>query len=92
MIPFTDWGFWAFIMTAVVGCFNYFAHQKITGNDLKHVEIDLKTIHANLGEQDVKLDKLTESMSYIKGRLETESKVMEILEKVLIKSKREVLK
>ena len=46
------------------------------------VEIDLKMIHENQASQDAKLDKLAVGMAYLQGKAESDSKIVEVLEKV----------
>lgn len=69
-----EWQFWfAFVNLAglvVIGTFNWLSHHKIVGNDLHHLAIDVKEIATLQKEQGLKIGKLAEDVSYLKGRTE----------------------
>lgn len=93
---FSDWRFWFSFYAVVLGAIQWFGYSKITGNNVEHLEKDvseLKEDHEKFTENynDEKekvrnlLAKIAIDVGYIKGKSETESKVLEILEKHLNK-------
>jgi len=55
------------LLIVIVGCFNWFSHNKIVGNDLHHLNADVKTI---IEKQEVISEKvvlLATDLAYVKG-------------------------
>ena len=63
--------FTTFLLIICVGVFNYWSHFKITGNDLKHLTIDVKEITTKQEALDSRLSELYTTTFYIKGKLDT---------------------
>lgn len=86
---FKDWQFYFAIIQilGMVGIFayNWFSHQKIVGNDLHHLSVDVKEIASKQDKQDEKVNKMAEDISYIKGKDQINDKIVKILEKTLEK-------
>jgi len=86
---FSDPQFWLgainLLGLAMIGIFNWLNHQKIVGNDLRHLSADVKSIVDEQEKQDEKLTKMGEDLSYIKGKEENNDKLIKILEKSLQK-------
>jgi formate/nitrite transporter FocA (FNT family) len=73
----TDWKFWTFVLgcfnligIVLVGCFNYFSHQRLVTNDLVHLSKDVAEI-----KEDQKIIKkdvadLSKEVGYLKGKIE----------------------
>ena len=71
----------------IVGCFNFFSHTKIVGNDLRHINIDVKSL---LSRQEViseKVNALSVDLAYVKGNcsLNTCKKTIKKSKKILNK-------
>lgn len=49
----------SFIMTIIILGFNFFSHQKITGNDLHHLAIDVNKISDKVDDLAKKVEKST---------------------------------
>jgi hypothetical protein len=52
----------------IVGCFNFFSHNKIVGNELHHINTDVKSL---LSRQEVISEKvalLSTDLAYVKGK------------------------
>lgn len=65
--------------------FQRIAHEKLTTNDLKHIDADIKQISKKQEEQGKIQNEMRADIAYIKGSKEHETKVLEILTKVLEK-------
>ena len=54
----------------VVGCFNYFSHQRIVTNDLVHLSRDVSEIKED--QKIIKKDvaELSKEVGYLKGKIE----------------------
>ena len=55
------------LLIIIVGCFNFFSHSKIVGNDLHHINLDVKAL---LSRQEVISEKvalLSTDLAYVKG-------------------------
>jgi len=74
-----------FMTTIGVMVYQHLSHQKIVGNDLHHLALDLKKISENQDKQGDKINALCTDMAYIKGRNETNDKIIQVLEKNLTK-------
>jgi len=77
MEVFSDFRFWAFIVACLnfmglilIGSFNYFSHQKIVGNDLTHLAIDLKEIKEIQENQGKKIDSFINKFTALSARCE----------------------
>jgi len=81
----SDWGFWAFVMTLILGAFSWFSHIKITTNDLKHLEDDVKKISEKQESNETILNVIATDIAFIKGKTEANDKIIEVLEKSLNK-------
>lgn len=75
------------LVTIGLVIYNFLCHQKIVGNDLHHLALDLKKISENQDKQDTKINTLCVDMAYIKGKNETNDKIVKVLEKNLTKVK-----
>ena len=64
----TDWRLWLFILTLLGIAFNFFSHQKLVGNDLKHLAADIKDIITNQNKTNNKVDVLVVDVAYLKGK------------------------
>lgn len=56
------------LLIIIVGCFNFFSHSKIVGNDLHHINLDVKSL---LSRQEVISEKvalLSVDLAYVKGK------------------------
>lgn len=58
------------IIIILVGAFNWFSHNKIVYNDLKHLSIDLKEIKDEQVCMKKQFITLSEDVSYLKGKLD----------------------
>ena len=75
------------LLIIIVGCFNFFSHSKIVGNDLHHINIDVKSL---LSRQEViseKVNALSVDLAYVKGNcaLNTCKKTFKKSKKILNK-------
>ena len=57
----------------IVGCFNLFSHFKIVGNDLHHLNIDVKTVIARQEVISEKVVSLATDLAFVKGNCELHS-------------------
>lgn len=55
------------VLIIIVGCFNFFSHNKIVGNDLHHVNADLKMIIEKQEVMSEKIVLLATDLAYVKG-------------------------
>jgi len=56
-----------FVLIIIVGCFNLFSHFKIVGNDLHHINADVKSL---LSRQEViseKVATLSTDLAFVRG-------------------------
>lgn len=74
---FTDWKFWLFILAVInslisilVFFFNKWSHEKIVGNDLKHLTADVSEIKAEQKCMKDKLIHVSEDVAKLKGKIE----------------------
>jgi hypothetical protein len=63
-------GLMNFVLIIIVGCFNIFSHFKIVGNDLHHLNADVKTIIAKQEVISEKVVSLSTDLAYVKGKFE----------------------
>lgn len=70
-----------FFGLVIVFVFNLLSHIKITGNDLTHLDENVKKISSKQEKQDETLGRICEDIAYLKGKNDTESKIIEILDK-----------
>ena len=80
-------GLMNFVLIIIVGCFNIFSHFKIVGNDLHHLNADVKVL---LSRQEViseKVNVLSTDLAYVKGNcaLNTCKKTFKKSKKILNK-------
>lgn len=54
----------------IVGAFNYFSHNKIVGNDLRHLSLDMQEIKIKQTEQGTKLEEIGKQFVDISARCE----------------------
>ena len=66
-----DWKFWLFTINILILIFNWFSHQKIVGNDLKHLAEDVKEVKTEQTCIKIKMIELGEQVGYLKGKVET---------------------
>lgn len=85
MEMFTHWEFWLFTLNLIILAFNYFSHQKIVYNDLKHLSEDVKQIQNKQEEQTQKINHVDNEIAYLKGIKEKEDRILKVLEKSLNK-------
>ena len=78
-----NWGFWAFVVSCLVGIFNWFSHIKITTNDLHHVELDLTTLKQESKETKETLIKISNDLSYLRGKQDNSDAIVKVLQKSL---------
>lgn len=69
----THWEFWLAVLNIVgfivIFFFNKFSHDKIVGNDLHHIAIDIKSVMSTQVDQGKKIVLLGEDVSYLKGAM-----------------------
>ena len=75
------------ILIVIVGCFNWFSHNKIVGNELKHLTDDVKTVISRQEGISEKVVLLATDLSYLKGTVEslTSKKTFKKSKKILNK-------
>jgi hypothetical protein len=56
-----------FALLIIVGCFNWFSHNKIVGNDLFHLNADVKTLIARQEVISDKVVSLSEDLAFVRG-------------------------
>lgn len=88
----TDWKFWAFVISALTfigvtisGIVNKLSTDKIANNHLTHIAEDIKKVITKQEEQGKEISQIKTEVSYIKGKQETESKLVEVLKETLKK-------
>jgi hypothetical protein len=71
-------------LIVIVGCFNLFSHFKIVGNDLHHLNADVKTLISRQEVISEKVVSLATDLAYVKGKYEarTSKKSKKISNKV----------
>jgi hypothetical protein len=67
----------------IILAFNWFSHQKIVYNDLKHLALDTKDIKTKQEEHSNKIGHIEAEVAYIKGIKQSEDKVIKLLEEHL---------
>lgn len=80
---FGDWKFWLFAINILILAFNWFSHQKIVYNDLKHLSQDTKEIKTKQDANSKEIGEIKTEVAYIKGIKENEDKVIKLLENSL---------
>lgn len=65
-----DWKFYLFALSILSMAFNFFSHIKITGNDLKHLSIDVKDIKTEQKCMKEKIIILGEDVALLKGKIQ----------------------
>lgn len=77
MEPFNDWRFWLFVLAifnsgiAILSAmFQKYSHDKIVGNDLKHLSSDVHELKEEQKCIKNKVIALSEDLSNLKGKLE----------------------
>jgi hypothetical protein len=63
-------GLMNFVLIIIVGCFNIFSHFKIVGNDLHHLNADVKTLISRQEVISEKVVSLATDLAYVKGNCE----------------------
>lgn len=58
------------LLIIIVGCFNWFSHNKIVGNDLHHLSTDVKEIKEKQAGISEKVNALSIDLSFLKGKFE----------------------
>jgi len=58
------------IIIILVGAFNWFSHNKIVGNDLRHLGSDVKEIKEKQSSIEKQVGILSEDVCYLKGKLD----------------------
>jgi len=74
MLFYEDWKFWSFAIALIntigivgVGIFNKLLHDKLVGNDLKHLDKKVDDISKEQSCMKTKLISVAEDVSYLKG-------------------------
>jgi hypothetical protein len=77
------------VLVIIVGCFNLFSHFKIVGNDLHHLNADVKTLILRQEVISEKVVSLATDLAYVKGNCELHSskKIFRKSKKILNKEK-----
>jgi hypothetical protein len=80
-------GLMNFVLIIIVGCFNIFSHFKIVGNDLHHLNADVKTLISRQEVISEKVVLLATDLAYVKGNcdLHTSKKTFKKSKKILNK-------
>jgi len=72
-----DWKFWTFVLglfnfvgIILVGCFNYFSHQRLVTNDLVHLSKDVAEIKEDQKSIKKDVSDLAKEVGYLKGKVE----------------------
>jgi hypothetical protein len=75
------------VLIIIVGCFNFFSHSKIVGNDLFHINADVKSLLARQEVISEKVNTLSIDLAYVKGNcaLNTCKKTFKKSKKILNK-------
>ena len=75
------------VLIIIVGCFNFFSHSKIVGNDLFHINADVKSLLARQEVISEKVNTLSVDLAYVKGNcaLNTCKKTFKKSKKILNK-------
>jgi hypothetical protein len=75
------------LLIVIVGCFNWFSHNKIVGNDLHHLSTDVKEIKEKQAGISEKVNTLSTDLSYVKGTVDalTSKKTFKKSKKILNK-------
>jgi hypothetical protein len=68
MQPMVILGVLNLLLIVVVGCFNWFSHNKIVGNDLTHLTADVKTLISRQESISEKVIALATDLSFLKGK------------------------
>jgi hypothetical protein len=55
------------LLIIIVGCFNWFSHNKIVGNDLHHLNADVKTLIERQEIISEKVVSLATDLAYVRG-------------------------
>jgi hypothetical protein len=70
MQPMIILGVLNLLLIIIVGCFNWFSHFKIVGNELFHINEDIKTIISRQEGISEKVSILSQEFSFLKGTVE----------------------
>ena len=75
------------VLVIIVGCFNLFSHFKIVGNDLHHLNADVKTLISRQEVISEKVVSLATDLAYVRGNcaLNTCKKTFKKSKKILNK-------
>jgi len=74
MQPMVILGILNLLLIVIVGAFNWFSHNKIVYNDLKHLTDDVKTVISRQEGISEKVTSLSIDLAYVKGNCELHSK------------------
>jgi hypothetical protein len=87
MQPMVILGILNLLLIVIVGCFNWFSHNKIVGNELKHLTDDMKTVISRQEGISEKVVLLATDLSFLKGTVEalTSKKTFKKSKKILSK-------
>ena len=66
-------GLMNFVLIIIVGCFNLFSHFKIVGNDLHHINLDVKALLLRQEVISEKVVSLSTDLAFVKGNCELHS-------------------
>jgi hypothetical protein len=67
MQPMVILGSLNLLLIVVVGCFNWFSHNKIVGNDLHHLNADVKTLIERQETISKSVVDLAVDLAFVKG-------------------------
>ena len=70
MQPMVILGILNLLLIVIVGAFNWFSHNKIVYNDLKHLTDDVKTVISRQEGISEKVASLSIDLAYVKGNCE----------------------
>jgi len=68
MQPMVILGILNLLLIVIVGAFNWFSHNKIVYNDLKHLTDDVKTVISRQEGISEKVALLSTDLAYVKGK------------------------
>ena len=89
MEMFSDIRFWMFVWTIMTCVLQWYIHFRLISSDVKKLKEDFHELE-NKYEKDKKdrtdlLMKIATDLAHIKGQLDTENKIVKILEKIINK-------
>ena len=86
MQPMVILGILNLLLIIIVGAFNWFSHNKIVGNELKHLTDDVKILVSRQEGISEKVNVLATDLAFVKGKCELHtSKVFKKSKKILNK-------